>query len=267
MLITKEITIFNRIVKIEDLSLNSHKKVEVMCDNCGKIKNVVYQSYNVMTKNNTTEYYCNNKECINKKRQISIQEKYGVDNVFQLEDVKDKIKETNIEKYGAENPQQNKEIKNKTEKTNLKKYGVRNTFQSEIIKDKIKKTNLKKYGVEYLSKDKNVLYKRIKNGVKINKIDDLTYQGSYEKDFILKYKDKIKIENGLSIEYYFNNEKKIYHSDFFIPEKNLIVEVKSTYWYNKNLELCKAKEKYSKKKYNYIMILDKNYSNFDMIIK
>ncbi len=266
MLISKEVTIFNKQIKIENLSLNSHKYVDVKCDNCGKEKKVKYQSYNIMTKNDTMNYYCNNKECTNKKRQLVLQKKYGVDNVFQLEKIKEKIKETNLELYGVENPQQNKDIKKKTEDTNLEKYGVKNPFQSEIIKEKIKETNLEKYGVEYLSKNKDIFYQRIKNGVKINKINDLLYQGSYELDFILKYKNILNIKNGLSIEYYFNNEKRIYHSDFYLPDYNLIIEVKSTYWYNKNFELCNAKEEYSKKKYNYIMILDKNYIEFDEFI-
>lgn len=39
------------------------------------------------------------------------QEKYGVDNVFQLEEVKQKSKQTNLKNYGTEYPRQNKEFK------------------------------------------------------------------------------------------------------------------------------------------------------------
>ena len=216
MLLTKEIQIYKKMINIEKLSINSHKIVDVKCDNCGEEKCVKYQSYNKSTNNNTEKYYCNNKKCINEKRQIVTQSKYGVDNVFQLEDVKDKIKITNLELYGVENPHQNEEVKKKAEKTNLERYGVKNPFQSEEIKRKIRKTNVKNYGVEYPSQNKEFLYKKLKNGVKINYIDSLYYQGSYEKDFILKYNNKINIENGLSIEYYYLDEKKIYHSDFYM---------------------------------------------------
>lgn len=267
MLITKKIKIYNKIINIKDLPINSHKKVEAKCDNCGKIKNVVYQSYNNMTKNNTEKYYCNNKDCINKKRQIAIQEKYGVDNVFQLDSIKDKIKETNIELYGVENPQQNKKIKENTENTNLEKYGVKNPFQSEKIKEQIKKSNLKLYGVEYPSQNKEFFLKKLKYGLLIQHIDNLSYQGSYEKDFIMKYKDKVKIENGLSIKYKYLDVDKIYHSDFYLPDYDLIVEIKSTYWYNKHLDRCIEKEIFSKKLHNYIMILNKDYTEFEKIIK
>jgi hypothetical protein len=266
MIITKEVKIKNKIISIENLSRNSHKLIKVKCDNCGREKEIKFQTYNNLTKDRTSEYYCNNKDCINKKRKMVIQEKYGVDNVFQLNEVKEKIKESNLELYGVENPQQNKDIKKKTENTNLKKYGVKNPFQSEEIKKKIVKTNLEKYGVEHLSKDREVLYRRIKNGVKIHYIDHLTYQGIYEKDFILKYKDVIRIENGLSILYEYLGEKKVYHSDYYLPEYNLIIEVKSSYWYNKHLDLCKAKEESVKKRYNYLMILDKKYEEFENLI-
>ncbi|MCK9415221.1 hypothetical protein M0Q97_01020 [Candidatus Dojkabacteria bacterium] len=266
MLITKEIKRHSKIINIKELPINSHKKVEVKCDNCGKIKNVVYQSYNIMTKNNTEKYYCNNTDCINKKRQISIQEKYGVDNVFQLDNIKDKIKESNLELYGVENPHQNKNIINKAENTNLKKYGVKNPFQSEIIKEKIKKSNLELYGVEYPSQNKDFFFKKLKSGLLIQHINNLTYQGSYEKDFIMKYKDTVKIENGLSIKYKYLDVDKIYHSDFYLPDFDLIVEIKSSYWYNIHLDRCIEKAKFSKKIHNYIMILDKDYSEFEKIV-
>lgn len=267
MIITKEVLINKKPLKIEELARNSHKIILVKCDNCGREKQIKFQTYNILTKDRTTEYYCNNKECTNKKRKMSIQEKYGVDNVFQLNEIKEKIKETNLNLYGVENPQQNKEIKEKTEKTNLKKYGTKNPFQSEELKEKMKKTNIKKYGFEYPSQNKDILYARLKNGFEIKYIDHLYYQGSYEKEFILRYKDKLRIENGLSIIYEYLGEKKIYHSDYYLPDFDLVIEVKSSYWYNKNLEMCKAKEKYTKLRHNYIMILDKKYSEFEVFIK
>lgn len=290
MLITSSLKVFNKMVPIEKISLHSHKKVKVKCDNCGSEKEIQYQAYNTQTNNNSENYYCNKKECINKKRKISVQKKYGVDNIFQIEQIKEKIKETNIEKYGVENPQQNIDIKNKTEETNLKKYGVRNPFQSEMIKEKIKETNIEKYGVEhssqsdiikakkgetslknygfiYPTQNREHLYKRFTNGLKVQKIDNLHYQGTYEKDFILRYKDDVKIEDGISIEYYYLNEKKVYHTDFYLPEYNLVIEIKSSYWYNIHKEQCDVKSEYVRKTHNYIMILDKNYTDFETIIK
>lgn len=230
-------------IDIFDLQPNSLVKILVKCDLCELEKQMRYQDYQKITKEQTEPYFCS--KCVKKmKTKFTLINKYGVDNISKSLEIKERKKETCLNNYLVDNPS-----------------------KSDFIKQKKCETSLKNCGFKFPTQNREHLYERIKNGVKINKIDELTYQGSYEKDFILKYKDKIKIENGLSIEYYFNNEKKIYHSDFFIPEKNLVVEVKSTYWYNKNLEICKAKEKYSKKKYNYLMILDKNYLDFDKIIQ
>ena len=118
------------------------------------------------------DQHYNNKE---KNKQTNL-EKYGVEYSFQIESVKNKIKQacikkyggmgassdvikqkiknTNKKKYGYEYGFQSQLIKDKIKETNLEKYGVENPFQSEIIKDKIKETNLEKYGVEYLSQSK-----------------------------------------------------------------------------------------------------------------
>jgi hypothetical protein len=81
-----------------------------------------------------------------------------------------------------------------------------------------------------------------------------------------KYFDKFKIENGPTIKYKFNNKEKIYFPDFYLPELNLIIEIKNSYLFKKNYEIINIKELYVKNKgYNYILILDKNYNEFKSI--
>lgn len=60
----------------------------------------------------------------------------------------EKTKKTNVERYGVTNVFQSKQIKQKT-KAWLQKNGVQNAFQLEEVKDKAKKTRMQKYGVEY----------------------------------------------------------------------------------------------------------------------
>lgn len=124
----------------------------------------------------------------------------------------------------------------------------------------------KRYGYEYPSQNKDVLLERLRNGFKIKNFGDVYYQGSFEKDFLDKYYHKLKIENGFSIVYYSEGKKKSYLPDFFISDLDLLIEIKSLYWYRKNLEKCKDKEYYTKKKHNYILILDKDYREFDQIL-
>ena len=77
----------------------------------------------------------------------SFTDKYGVDNPFRLDSVKEKIKETNLKKYGVENPSQSDEVKSKVRETCIEHYGTSSHFQSEEIKERIRQTNIKKYGV------------------------------------------------------------------------------------------------------------------------
>ena len=275
---------------VKNLTLGSHAIIDVKCDYCGKIFKINYNNYNNKTKNGKSTTCCNDVKCMKQKRLLATQEKYGVDNVFQLEDIKEKMKNTNLERYGVENPHQNEEIKIKVDNTNLIRYGCKNVFQNEEIKDKIRETNLKNLGVEYPtqcesvkdkirktnfknygfdypSQNQDYFNKHKNNGFKLTYFDDLFCQGSYENDFVLKYKDIIKIENGLSLKYNYLGQTRIYHSDFYLPDYDLIIEIKSSYWYNVHLEQCKAKEEYSKKEHNYIMIMNKKYAEFDKLLK
>ena len=149
MLITKELKIFNEIIPIENVSKNSHKLVDVKCDNCGNEKKIKYQAYNLHTNNNTEKYYCNNKECINKKRKIIIQKKYNVDNVSQIEAIKLKKIQTTLNNFGVEYATQSNQVKEKIKKSNNEKYGKDWITQTDSFKEKSKIKNLEKYGVEY----------------------------------------------------------------------------------------------------------------------
>jgi len=278
-------------IPISDLSKSSHEKIKVKCDNCGKEYTLTYQTYITNTHNEQYKLYCSKKECTNIKRKLIINQKYGVDNVFQNEKIKEKIRKTNLERYGADNPQQNKEIKEKTETTNIERYGFKNVFQNEKIKEKIRKSNLERYGVEYPSQNELIREKgkitslknygveyhlqnkenfdnMSKNSFKIKKYKDteLYYQGSFELDFLEKYYNEIEIKNGFSIKYKYDGKEKVYHPDFYIPEYDLIVEIKSSWWLKQHKERCVAKEEETKKNHNYIMVLDKDYTNLNFIL-
>jgi hypothetical protein len=108
----------------------------------------------------------------------AIKEQFGVDNVFQLEHIKEKSKKTKLEKYGDENynnleknklttferygvfhATQNEEIKKKVKKTIKERYGVEHHLKLPEIREKQKKTNLKKYNVEYGMQNKKIISK------------------------------------------------------------------------------------------------------------
>lgn len=223
-----------------------------------KIMNTNLEKYGVI---NTFQY-----ELFKDKAKKTNLETYGVEFASQSDVVKNKMKKTNLERYGVEYPIFNEEIKNKMKETNLKKYGVENAFGSEEIKNRIRETNLKKYGVEYTSQDPEIYQKSILSGYRIKKHQSgLNYQGTYEKDF-LDYcnLNNIIVFKSPSFKYEMNGKSKRYFPDFFIKDLNLIVEVKSTYYYN----LHKYRNELKKQsvlnnEYNYLMILDKNYNEIN----
>lgn len=171
------------------------------------------------------------------------QEKYGVDNVFQLDAVKEKAKESIIEKYGVENPSQSTKIKLKKEETCLNNYGVRNPQQNIDIFEKTNKHRWKDYTMPS--------GKIIKTQGYENLALDILLETYNEDDLILERKQIPTVMYG-------KNNKHQYLTDIFIPKENKFIEVKSPYTFNKYLEINLMKEQASiEAGYNFeFMILD-----------
>lgn len=91
----------------------------------------------------------------------TVREKYGVDNMFQLESIKQKCKETSLKNYGVDHPMKNKDVVKNVISTNINKYGTASPFQNTLIKEKINATHLKKYGVKHPMQSKEVRKKVI----------------------------------------------------------------------------------------------------------
>ena len=94
-------------------------------------------------------------------------------------------------------------------------------------------------------------------------------RSSYEKVFAEYLDDKrifYKVESE-RIRYKFKNEEHVYISDFYIPSKNLLIEIKSSYFYNESKEQNDIKLHTAKEKgYNVILLLDNNLSSIQNLI-
>ena len=88
---------------------------------------------------------------IRQKAEETMLEKYGVKYATQSTVLMDKMKSNNMTKYGVEHVMQNDDFKQKVKDTNKEKYGVECSLQREEIKEKSKNTIIKKYGVEFVS--------------------------------------------------------------------------------------------------------------------
>ena len=159
-----------------------------------------------------------------------------------IKNANEKRKKTCLEKYGHDNPVKNEKIREKMEKTCLLKYGVSNYFLTETHANSLmERTFSRKY------------------------FDDiLYYESTYELDFLQKYISKIHIENGKVFKYKFKNALKRYYSDFYIPLLNLIVEIKSSYYYKKELgQNIQKRKSVINQGYNFIFIIDKKYKKME----
>ena len=139
-------------VKVEDLILSSKINIITLCDYCLE-QNIIticeptYFSY-LRSKTNVVT-----KDCCMGCRKLKVKEsnllKYNWVNVFQLEKVKIKSKNTLQQNYGVDVPLHNSDIREKARVTNNTKYGFDHSASNLLVQEKNKKTNLERYGVEH----------------------------------------------------------------------------------------------------------------------
>jgi len=158
-----EQVILGEIVKIDitHLSKGSHYKILVKCDICENESRKPYRQYLQSMKNGNI--YCCSPTCAQIKNKKTNIEKYGVENVFQSNEIKDRIVKTNNEKYGVDYPQQSSEIVKKTKLTNIEKYGIDWASKSEAVKKKMRNTCISRYGSANYTSSEYAKVKRIKN--------------------------------------------------------------------------------------------------------
>ena len=144
-------------IKVSDLLPSSHVKIKYKCDNCGKIEEISYSSWN-KRKYKEMETFC--KDCTAKIIQPQIMyDKYKTNNCVHLDWVIEKKKETNLKKYGNEWAIASKEIRNSILKTFEEKYHVDNLMKNQQIKEKALKTLNEKYGGNSCTCDAKVIEK------------------------------------------------------------------------------------------------------------
>ena len=152
-------------------------------------------------------------------------ENWGVKNAFQSEEIKEKIKCTNLERYGVEYPSSSPIIRAKIKDTCMERYGVENPSQSLEI-------HSKKLATSY--KSKNYIFESgntyTVQGYEPFAIDDLIHMGYTENDICLE-------PNMMPAVWYIGEDSKKhrYIPDIYIFSENKIIEVKSLYTYQKEL--------------------------------
>jgi hypothetical protein len=251
-------------VNVIDLPVCSHVKINCKCISCESEKKIAYYAYNNYIKNHGF-YTCY--KCCMIKNKLTSNEKYG-GFYSSTKKYRDSINNTILEKYGSSENYSNY-IRNITKIKVNEKYGVDNVFMLDSIKDKIKSSFIRKYKVEHALQNQYFFDKSQKSGFKVKEYNGIKYQGTYELDFLIFCeKMNLDVSKHKSIIYYHNNKSKIYYPDFYLKQYNLIIEIKSSYYYTKEIEKNLLKERYSKELgLNFLFIINKEYSELIKIIE
>lgn len=209
-------------VEIENLTSGSRAKIIVRCDNCRLEKELMFKDYKKYGYLNG-EYLC--RKCKLKKNNL---EKFGVENVFQLESVKEKTKKTNLEKFGVEFISQSNEIQEKIKKNNLEKFGVEHHLQNPEFLEKQKRTNLEKWGVDNVSKLQEVKDKKSETFLKKYGVTNNLQSEIVRNKIKTNYIETIGVDCNLRLEEYKERirETNIKKYGFDNPSKNESVKLK-----------------------------------------
>lgn len=117
----------------------SNKNIDVLCV-CGSSWNT--SLHNILRGRRCTK-------CKTKRTYSTNYQKYGVNNVFQSEQIKEKSKITCIQKYGVDHSSKHPDVQKKKEETCFTNHQVKWGFTKPEVYQKIQQTHLKKYGCKF----------------------------------------------------------------------------------------------------------------------
>lgn len=218
-----------------------------VCEICGK-----QFEYTYLTKDRRT---CGSEDCVQKLRESTNESLFGVKNVMQLEDVKERLKSTNQIRYGVDWPGQSAEIRGKMsdslerrfgrrfpsqipecrekfESTMESKYGGKYTMNSEELRKKVVSTMLKKYNVPYycMTEDYHKFQRNLVS--KINK----------------KFAKLLEI-NGINCAFEYRIENRSY--DICIPDRKIVIDIHPTITHNSYMSIYDKNSHGLDKMYHY----------------
>ncbi len=218
------------------------------CEKCGQIA----EQYYVGEKNiKTTCKKCNKAASIDKTRKTLL-EKYGVDNVAKIKEIKEKTKQTNLLKYGVTSPGKNEDIKNKQRATLKRKYGNTNPGAQANHEKFIKYRSTQSQNLDLIWLDQDSFRgKYDENGPIFYKFKCTKCGNIFEDDFHSRepicrvcnpsYVGKSKIEddiyNYISSKYQkeiIRHDRKLLNGkelDLYFPKDKIAIEFNGTYWH------------------------------------
>ena len=204
------------------------------------------------------------------KRKATTLKKYGVENVFQSTEIKNKAKNTSLKKYGVPNPRQSAEVKLKIQKTNEKRYGASVPAKNKDVLAKMKNTSKERYGFDNPIQNKEIRAKAVKTSIARYGVDNIFKSEDFKETMRLANQEKYGCDFFTQTDEMKNKSKKTmiknygveYHSQHPEIKKKMWRTYRENYWEtfnivlkNKYIEPLFTKEYYveqpSKKEYQY----------------
>ena len=189
------------------------------CPVCGKFTEFINKNEQIYRKYCSWECKKKNTNMVERHKQGCLK-KYGVENISQVESIKEKKEQTFLKHFGTKNNFGRPEVT----QTFINKYGVTSIQKLQEIVEKTKQTNLKKYGyVCFLA---------------IPEEREKWKESNKEKDYFTRKKNgtfgKSKIEENLFLRLkeifsdiksqYRDKERYPFRCDFYIPNLDLFIE-------------------------------------------
>lgn len=229
------------------------KSIKVLCDDCGKIHTRRIRDLNF----EDNYHLCS--ECRFKGERCIF---YGKEKTqLQLDSVK-KAMEENGNPFTWESSK--KKIR---EKNPWKKAAEKNRGQKRSIEVREKMSNSALLAFKEGRRKPTIRW----GNTKIKQYKDIDYQSTYELKFI-KYLESLEkinlIERGPKIPYISTDGKEHnYFIDYKLKNTNIVIEIKSSYFWKKNEDINILKKIESEKHYTYVLIIDNNFKEITKILE
>lgn len=177
----------------------------------------------------------------------TVEERYGVSNIFKLPNVREKCekaanskearekaKQTCLKHFGVEHPMHSDVVKQKMKQTCLDRYNVEYTFQSKEMREKSKQTCLEKYGVDHPWKSTQLKQKQIDEYCLKNNLIPLSELNLYLPNKVLEHFDIKPVE--YMTKYFISAStdinKLIDYSNNLLENQGTVIERELDVWLN-----------------------------------
>lgn len=254
-----------RISKISQDKYKMTNKIKYGSDNYSKTNEFKERMVRINRSKHGVDWYQQSKDH-REKSIITCLKKYGVDYYFQTEEFKNKVRSRCIDKYGVDWYSKSQEFNKKFKEASFLRYGVSHPMLNDEVKNKVSNTINELYGLGWYNlttefKEKSFISKELKYGnpitgfkvkeynlpsgkvVKIQGYENFALDillSKYEEDDLFISYYEIKEEIGI-LNYLMDDIDRIYIPDIYIKSENKIIEVKSEYTYNIEIDKNRLK--------------------------